>query len=202
MVSAKFVCNWLRFFDCIAHPITIPMSIPELTSAESDDQSIILRRVASPSCEMYSSIICYYFLSHSIEYLNSQNSDTENYRIHVQSPAKDRRNDKKSDYTIYRVVNERTVAVIEVKLGVSSSITAMDKDYLAQLFYETHLVHVTENRKYKKRLAVYASHNSWHLFLLQHIGCLGLVVKNYSIIPSLSIKSVLNGLVHFIAQLS
>ena len=48
----------------------------------------------------------------------------------------DHRKDKKSDYVLVRLRNNRTIAIIELKTAVYPVINADDKVGLAQLFYE------------------------------------------------------------------
>ena len=84
----------------------------------------------------------------------------------------DGRKNEESDYVIVRLVNERTVAVFELKLHVGRSITGAAKDDLAQLFYEGKLVCKSDKNVYEKLICVYANHNDWHVFVMDYSGVL------------------------------
>ena len=78
---------------------------------------------------------------------------------------KDHRRDKKSDFVVLKIVNKRTLVIIELKLSVGTDITGGDKDNISQLLYEAYLVCKKES-KYQKLLCTYANQSHWHFFIM------------------------------------
>ena len=126
-----------------------------------------------PMNEGHPTQVCGNIVAFTVETLNNmapQTKDTKQcYRFEVfpviHSCLEDRKHDKKSDYVIMKVINARTLIVIELKLDVGNSLTGADKDHLAQLFYEAHLVCHQEKCCYPKLLCIYADHKNWYFFL-------------------------------------
>lgn len=101
------------------------------------------------------------------------------------------RKDKKSDYVLVRMKNKRTIVVMELKLGMSSSITAADRDSLAQLFYEAYLVSQREKVNYTDLICIYADHTT-SLFFLMDMSLVTKVCKVYINGSSLSLVQQYN----------
>ena len=122
----------------------------------------------TPLNEGFSTLICGNIIAGIMAELNKpQKYKFEIDPIVFKHPT-DGRKDKKSDSTIIRIVNKRTVVVIELKLEVCAAITGGAKDNLAQLFYEGKLVCETEKKNYTKLLCIYANHTTWHIFVMDY----------------------------------
>ena len=112
----------------------------------------------------------------------------------------DGRKNKESGYVIVRLVNERTVAVFELKLEVARAITGAAKDDLSQLFYEGKLVCKSDKNFYEKLICVYANHNDWHVFVMDYSGVL-LRCKEYHSFQHLHEDSVCKLIVDLVRRI-
>ncbi len=74
----------------------------------------------------------------------------------------DQRQNKLSDYSIFRVYNKVTYIVVEVKLAIGAILTAADKDNLAQLFLEVYYVNMQEQSS-RSVLCILTDGTTWHL---------------------------------------
>lgn len=72
--------------------------------------------------------------------------------------------DKRSDYIMLRLLNHRTVLIMELKL--SATMTPQGKDDIAQLFAEASLIYEEEGQLYEKLLCIYGDYKNWHAFLM------------------------------------
>jgi hypothetical protein len=79
----------------------------------------------------------------------------------------DGRQNKKSDYTIIRVNNKRTVVVVELKSEVSTKLEENEKE-LAQLFLEVHYSVEPDKKRcdYDRTIAILGDSKTWHVFIL------------------------------------
>ena len=119
--------------------------------------------------EGYSMLICGNFLVHIVDELQ-KNESKKKYELTIFSVILknlgDRRYDKRSDYVIFQLKNQRCLAVIELKLSVGSALAAKKKE-LAQLFLETHYAHLNdEQSKYRHLLSILADADNWHIFIV------------------------------------
>ena len=105
------------------------------------------------------------FISHLAEHL-------EDYYVKVFPVIKVNQNDrcsiKRSDYSLVRLNNQRTVIVCEVKFGITQELGALSQEF-AQLFLEVFYVISTDREKncdYKHLIAILADHLIWHIMVL------------------------------------
>ena len=77
----------------------------------------------------------------------------------------DKRENKMCDYSIFRIFYRISYIVIEVKLVVGGTLTAGDKDHLAQLFLESVYTYEKEGKSNSNStmLCVLTDGNTWHL---------------------------------------
>ena len=115
------------------------------------------------------------FFSHLAEHL-------EDYYVKVfpviKANPNDRRSNRRSDYSLVRLNNQRTVIVCEVMFGITQELGALSQEF-AQLFLEVFYVIRTDrekNRDYKHLIAILADHLIWHIMVLD------ISSKPYSII--------------------
>ena len=104
------------------------------------------------------------FFSHLAEHL-------EDYYVKVfpviKANPNDRHSNKRSDYSLVRLNNQRTVIVCEVKFGITQELGALSQEF-AQLFLEVFYVVSTEKKNcdYKHLIAILADHLIWHIMVL------------------------------------
>lgn len=118
--------------------------------------------------EGHPTLLCGIFVSHVVTDINRKSQKPVKFEIYpVVKEEDDRRENKLSDYSIYKIMNKLTYIVIEVKLSVGASLTCADQDSLAQLFLEAYYVYSGEGRKeshiYTTILAVLTDGTTWHL---------------------------------------
>ena len=77
----------------------------------------------------------------------------------------DKRQNKETDYSIFKVVNRCTYIVIEVKLSVGRRLTTADQDSLAQLFLEAVYIWKKEGSSEQNNivLCILTDGTSWHM---------------------------------------
>ncbi len=169
---------------------------PDILSIPTTEMTELILNNSIPSNEMFSNHVCFNVLCATVQYLNSL-TNTKTYRVEtepvVMETPDDHRRDKNS---VMRIVNKRTVAVIEVKLRVSNSLTGADKNNLAQLLYECNLIQERENR-YTDIVAIYANHDNWHFFLI-NFSVLGMELVKRSSVPA---GEAASAIVHYIRLL-
>ena len=86
----------------------------------------------------------------------------------VKANVSDRRSEKWSDYTLIKLINERTVLICEIKFGISQEVAVLSQEF-AQLFLEVFYVVGTdkdENHYYKHLIGILADHLTWHIMVL------------------------------------
>ena len=131
---------------------------------ETDDIAQVNKFIAENSVPMnegYPMLLCGNTIAYFTAKLNSaRGKKSYKFCIYptVYDVPTDHRKDKQADYVIIKIHNKRTIAVIELKLLVSVSITAANKDHIAQLIYEAYSVCMQEGTDYKNLLCIYASH--------------------------------------------
>ena len=153
---------------------------PDLANIESKlkcESNLVadMNRIIMSNCtetnEEFSLLCCGNVISHIVEHL--QEGMTKNkYRAFIAPSVKidedDARHNKKSEYSIIRITNERTVVVVELKESVSLSLYTNEKE-LAQLLLEIHYQSETDNLtdpampSYTSIVGVLADSHSWHI---------------------------------------
>lgn len=122
---------------------------------------------SNPTNEGHPTLLCGNFISHIVTDINKLiGRQHVNFEIFpVVKEETDNRENKFSDYSIYRIFNKVTYIIIEVKLAVGAILTAADKDSLAQLFLEAHYVYVEERstQHNSTMLCVLTDGTTWHL---------------------------------------
>ena len=119
-----------------------------------------------PMNEGYPLLVCGNMIAYFTAKLNSS-AGKQAYRFSITPVVYDVPTDhRQADYVIVKILNRRTIAVIELKLDVSLGISAKSKDHIAQLIYEAYCVCKQEGTDYENLLCIYANHESWHFFLM------------------------------------
>ena len=86
----------------------------------------------------------------------------------VKANPSDRRSEKRSDYSLIKLNNERTVLICEIKFGISQEVAELSQEF-AQLFLEVFYAIGTdkdENHYYKHLIGILADHLTWHIMVL------------------------------------
>ena len=166
--------NLLPDFETFLHDLSIVCCREDFQLDETNDIHVaqvnkFIAENSLPMNEGYPMLVCGNMIAYLTSKLNSTRGK-QSYRFSI-SPIvyevpTDHRKDKQADYVILKIHNKRTIAVIELKLLVSASITAADKDHIAQLIYEAYSVCMQEGTDYENLLCIYASHDMWHFFLM------------------------------------
>ena len=115
-----------------------------------------------PSSELYATMICGITATHIVGELNNIKQKVV-YQLEME-PNILQEEDKKSDFTILKILNERTYVTIEVKLDVPDKVTAGTKNDLAQLFLEA--IYCCKKESIDKLLAILTNGFVWHCFAL------------------------------------
>ena len=143
---------------------------------------IIKRRLLAQN-EAFTVLICGNILAHIVNHLQSPSDNTYCIKIFsiVKEVIEDARKNKKTDYVIIRLINQRTVVVIELKPVISEGIGYLEKE-LAQLFLEVYYARKEDTKSsfpypYQSMLAILSDRNTWHVFVLDLR--LPMTVKNY-----------------------
>lgn len=117
------------------------------------------------------------------------------------SKALDLRKSKKADNTIIKLRNQRTVAVVEVKMSVNSTLTIDDQAKLAQLFYEVKLMcqyeKLDKDGTQPRMVAIYANQDLWHFFLIKYGS--PFQILNHTLVNEVTVSVVLCHLRAYIA---
>ena len=125
---------------------------------------------SDPTNEGHSTLLCGTVLGHIVTDLNAIVTEGEQkYKFEIFPVVKeedDRRYNKLSDYSIFRIFNKIIYAILEVKLRVGTKLTNADKDDLAQLFLEVLYLHEDEkNVVVEKPMCILTDGYSWHFIL-------------------------------------
>jgi len=96
----------------------------------------------------------------------------------------DRRHNKRSDYSIYRIYNKRTYVVVECKLSVSAQLSVALLDYVSQLLLESFYVYQREGCQYRHVMCILTDCYVWHVLVMDFGGSLWEPV-NYLTVASL-----------------
>ena len=160
---------------------------------------IIKRRLLAQN-EAFTVLLCGNILAHIVNHLQSPSDNT--YCIKIFSIVKeDARKNKKTDYVIIRLINQRTVVVIELKPVISEGIGYLEKE-LAQLFLEVYYARKEDTKSsfpYQSMLAILSDRNTWHVFVLDlHLP---MTVKNYYMYSKPTISEICTGIRTLIKQL-
>ena len=92
----------------------------------------------------------------------------------------DPRKNKKLDFVIMRIKNQRCVIVIELKFGIAYDAATLMKE-LAQLFLETYYTIELDKERgtvYDTTISILGDHDIWHMFIMD-ISCQPYNVINY-----------------------
>ena len=125
-------------------------------------------RNSDPTNEGQPTLLCGNFVTHIVGDINTFLKDSYKFEIFpIVKKEVDQRENKESDYTIFRIMNKLTYIVIEVKLSVGRRLTVADKDKLAQLFLEATYVYEEEGHRSEnnKMLCILTDATTWHLIV-------------------------------------
>ena len=128
-----------------------------------------LVKYVSADTEGYAVVLAVPVLAHILEELNHGYEDPR-YKCHVTPVVKqydDQRKNKKTDYFICRVQNERIRLVIELKSTIGAAITGGSKKFLAQLVLEVYYA-IEKNFSNDDVIGVLSDCSCWHFF---HLDC-------------------------------
>lgn len=118
--------------------------------------------------EAFPTLLCGNIIAALTQFMNDQHPREDGRKsfqfrvLPVLKEAKDKRKSQKSDYVIIRLINEKTILLIELKRSVGNPLSEDDNDNLAQLFYEAIVVHRNEEKE--KLFCVYSNSFTWHIF--------------------------------------
>lgn len=140
-----------------------------------------------------------------VQILNDRSSDTQ-YKFSILPVIKeepDRRCNKRSDTSIYRIYSKRTYVVIECKLGISAQLSATLLDHLSQLFLESFNVYQTEGCKHPQILCILTDCHVWHVFLMNFERSLWtpmnyIVIQNAAGQDTLRIKRITEVIIDYV----
>lgn len=107
----------------------------------------------------------YKMISHTIHELH-ETSTVPEFSLKVQPPVTANRR-WKTDLSLMTVSNSRTRVIVEVKRKIAERVSIEDGDYYAQLFYETRLLHQTEEGRDRQYLIVLTDTVSFHCFVVE-----------------------------------
>ena len=131
----------------------------------SDLKSCIkIIRNSLPTNEGYPTLICGIMVAHVVDELNKKDR-LYRFEIFPVQQESDARNNKQSDYSIFKIYNKRTYIMIEVKLDVPSRLTAATKDNLAQLFLEA--IYCQSNEGKREMMCVLTNGFVWHCIVTE-----------------------------------
>ena len=122
-------------------------------------------RNSLPTNEGYSTLICGNIVAHVVDELNKKDSLYRFEIFPVVQQESDTRNNKQSDYSIFKIYNKRTYIMIEVKLDVPFMLTAATKDNLAQLFLEA--IYCQSNEGKREMMCVLTNGFIWHCIVTE-----------------------------------
>ena len=154
----------------ITRLIGIKSEKPELTKVCELTEFRINQEICSnsdPTNEGHPTLLCGNLISHIVSDINKQSGRNvckfEVFPVVRQST--DKRENKMCDYSIFRVFNRISYIVIEVKLVVGGTLTAGDKDHLAQIFLESVYTYEKEGKSTSNStmLCVLTDGSTWHL---------------------------------------
>lgn len=102
----------------------------------------------------------------------------------------DRRENKESDYSIFRIMNRITYVIVEVKLSIGRVLTRDDEDKLAQLFLEAIYTFSKEGKSPKNEtlLCVLTDGTTWHM-ILTDMTCSPLKFKSLCSLSTFNIQA-------------
>lgn len=154
--------------------IGIKCKVPELTKLCQLTELQVNQDIccySDPTNEGHSTILCANVLTHIVKDINNLLSNGSGQVLckfevfPVVQEWTNKKENKLSDYTIFRIYNRVTYIIIEVKLAVGFFLTAAEKDHLAQLFLEAAYVYEKEGKsKFNSTmLCILTDGNTWHL---------------------------------------
>ena len=158
----------------VLKPEVPPFSSSSSTLCTSDDvkefthvNEIIAKRFLAQN-EGLTTLVCGNILAHIVDHLQSPTDDTysiKNFSV-VKEFVEDVRKNKQTDYVLMRLVNQRTVVVVELKPIISEDLGYLEKE-LAQLFLEVYYTQREDTKcSYQYMLAVLSDRKTWHVFIL------------------------------------
>ena len=121
---------------------------------------------SNPTNEGHPTLLCGTFISHIVSDINKRNVSKCKFEVFpVVKESTDKHENKQSDYSIFRIFNKITYIIFEVKLVVGGTLTAGNKDHLAQLFLEAMYLYDEEgqSKSNSTMLCVLTDGNTWHL---------------------------------------
>ena len=161
---------------------------------------IITKRFLAQN-EGLTTLVCGNVLAHIVNHLQSPSDDT--YCIKIFSVVKEVIEDaRKNNYIIMRLVNQRTVVVVELKPIISEDLGYLEKE-LAQLFLEVYYAQREDTKssyQYQYMLPILSERKTWHVFILDLLR-LPIKVKHYYMYSKPTISEICTGIRTLIKQL-
>ena len=134
--------------------------------------------------EEFCMLYCGNIFVHMVDHLQTESTDCTLKVLPVVKAGQDKRKDKRCDYGVYKVKNERSLIIAELKDSVDISLEMSSKS-LAQLLLEIKYTQAMETAEggvpvYKRTVGVLASACVWHILLLDiDISSFPTIVKRY-----------------------
>ena len=114
-----------------------------------------------------------------MQYLNDKATQkTYRYQIYPAVTVEDRRQVKRSDVSLIRILDNRTFVIVQCKLDVGLTFTVTNVDPLSQLFLEASYIRQKETAHYKEILCILTNWTVWHCFHVD-LAQTPFKIKNY-----------------------
>ena len=153
----------------IEHVLDLPIStVDDVCKGIGEIASVmdLIRKNCLLMNEGHSVLLCGTLLPHIVEELN----DTAKvYKFSIYPVVKREsgaRENKRADFTIFKIQNRITRVVIEAKLNVSQNLNNHMKDDLAQLFLEAQYADQEEGNRHNTTLCALTDGLTWHFFVV------------------------------------
>ena len=181
-MKAELLQTFGHFYDAIA-----AVDNAEIAASVTVDYFGALKQVVTrmtentiPQNEGYPQVMATAPVAGIVHYLNDKvGKKMYRYQIYPAVTDKgDRRETKRSDVSIIRILDSRTFVIIQCKLNVGLTFTATNVDPLAQLFLEAVYSSQKEGSHYEEILCILTNWTVWHCFKM-NVAHTPLMVKNY-----------------------
>lgn len=117
-----------------------------------------------------STLLCGNFVSHAVTDINDKEfSGVRTCKFEIFPVVReevDKCENKKADFSIFKIFNELTYIVIELKLSVGGSLNTQDHDIYAQVLLEAYYAYHKDGKQQANStmLCVVTDGTTWHLF--------------------------------------
>ncbi len=125
---------------------------------------------SDPTNEGQPTVLCANFIAHVVNHANRTLCPVNEpwYKFEVFPVVReeaDKRQNKASDYSIFKIFNRKTYVVVEVKLCVGARLTKEDQNKLAQLFLEAVYIFRLEGKSNENKIisCVLTDGTTWHI---------------------------------------